>query len=246
MAKIKLIAIRSVRLFADLPLLYMFWFLHFTKPGTGGGREMLLNVMGVVAFGAIHSLLARERSKRLIARWVGEHGVRLVFVVTVGTSLTMLLHLWRPLAGIVWRTDGVGYVLVTGVYLLALGCIVHAASSIDYSEFLGIRPALRALRNKPAKEPVFSVKGWYAHTRHPMYFFMLVALWAAPVMTYTRFEFALLMSVYLFLGTKFEERNLREELGEVYDEYCRNVPMWIPSLKPWRNPSETHAQPEGG
>lgn len=51
-------------------------------------------------------------------------------------------------------------------------------------------------------------------------------------MTYGRLEFALLGSIYLIIGTFFEERNLREELGEVYNLYRENVPMWIPRLRP--------------
>ena len=53
-------------------------------------------------------------------------------------------------------------------------------------------------------------------------------------MTLTRFEFALIGSVYLVIGTYFEERNLRQELGEVYELYQANVPMWIPRLSPWK------------
>jgi protein-S-isoprenylcysteine O-methyltransferase Ste14 len=53
-------------------------------------------------------------------------------------------------------------------------------------------------------------------------------------MTYSRLEFALLGSIYLIIGTIFEERNLREELGEAYTLYRENVPMWIPRVQPWK------------
>jgi protein-S-isoprenylcysteine O-methyltransferase Ste14 len=93
---------------------------------------------------------------------------------------------------------------------------------------------LVSMKNRPAKSPVFSAKGPYAYCRHPMYLFLLIALWMGSVMTYGRLEFALLGSTYLIIGTFFEERNLREELGEVYNLYRENVPMWIPRLQPWR------------
>jgi hypothetical protein len=51
-------------------------------------------------------------------------------------------------------------------------------------------------------------------------------------MTYGRLEFAFLGNVYLIIGTFFEERNMREEMGEVYTLYRENVPMWIPRLRP--------------
>ncbi len=71
-----------------------------------------------------------------------------------------------------------------------------------------------------------------------MYVFLLIALWIGPGMTYTGLEFAVLASAYLVIGTFFEERGLRKELGEVYDLYRANVPMWLPRLRPWR-PEQT-------
>ena len=53
-------------------------------------------------------------------------------------------------------------------------------------------------------------------------------------MTVGRFEFAVLSTLYIFAGVYFEERNLYEELGEKYAHYRKNVPMWIPGIKPWR------------
>jgi len=34
--------------------------------------------------------------------------------------------------------------------------------------------------------------------------------------------------------TRLEEKNLREELGESYEQYCQHVPMFIPRLSAWR------------
>jgi len=60
-----------------------------------------------------------------------------------------------------------------------------------------------------------------------------VMFWAIPVMTYDRLEFAVLGTIYTVAGIYFEERNLSEELGEVYALYKSEVPMLIPRLKPW-------------
>jgi protein-S-isoprenylcysteine O-methyltransferase Ste14 len=67
-----------------------------------------------------------------------------------------------------------------------------------------------------------------------MYALFLVALWVGPHMTFGRVEFALIGSLYLLLGTFLEERNLRKELGGVYDLYRDHVPMWIPRMTPWK------------
>ena len=108
-----------------------------------------------------------------------------------------------------------------------------ATNQIDYLSSIGIRSIKRKLKNKQPITQRFSVKGWYAHCRHPQYLFLAIVLWLGPVMTYTRPEFALLCSLYLIIGTYFEEKNLQQEFGEVYKLYKENVPMWIPRLKPW-------------
>jgi protein-S-isoprenylcysteine O-methyltransferase Ste14 len=32
----------------------------------------------------------------------------------------------------------------------------------------------------------------------------------------------------------YEEPTLRRMFGAEYEEYCRNVPRWIPRMHPWR------------
>jgi PAS domain S-box-containing protein len=89
------------------------------------------------------------------------------------------------------------------------------------------------MKSLPNPPPRLSTKGIYSYFRHPMYAFFIAAFWVGPVMTFGRFEFALISTIYFFIGTSLEERNLRKELGEVYSIYCKNVPMWIPRFKPW-------------
>lgn len=221
------------RLLSDIPLLGMFAFLHFQKEGSGGFNDVVWNAALFVAFGALHSLLARNFVKKLIARWTGDHFVRTFYVISSGVILVLLLYLWRPIAGVWWRAEGVFYWTLTALYLGCLGGMIYTTSFIDYLDFLGLRTLLRAIKNKPPKSPAFSAKGPYAHCRHPMYLFLFLAFWIGPVMTYGRLEFAVLGSLYLIVGTFLEERNLRQELGEVYDLYRANVPMWIPRLKAW-------------
>ena len=49
-------------------------------------------------------------------------------------------------------------------------------------------------------------------------------------MTYGRLEFAILGTVYIFIGTCLEEMTARAEIGNAYEAYQESVPMWIPRL----------------
>lgn len=192
------------------------------------------NAAAFLLFGVLHSLLARSFGRQWIAGIVGESFVRIAYVWIAGVTFSSLLLLWQPLPGTLWRTQGAAYWIYTIAYVGAVLGMIITTSLFDYAEFLGIRTLLRQARNQPLKPPVFSLRGPYAYCRHPLYVLLLVAFWVGPEMTYGRFEFALLGTIYLFVGTYFEERNLREELGDIYERYRANVPMWIPRLTPWK------------
>jgi protein-S-isoprenylcysteine O-methyltransferase Ste14 len=212
----------------------MFYFLHFSRSGPGKARDALFNAGLFLAFAIGHSVLARVRARRVLSRLVGEPWVRPTYVAIAGCTLCAVLGLWRPLEGELWRAEDGGYWTLSLLFGAALAGLVYTASWIDYPDFLGMRGLYRAARGVPETPPRFVARGPYAHCRHPMYLVLVAVLWVGPVMTATRLEFAALATVYLLVGTILEERNLRAELGDIYDTYRANVPMWIPRIRPWK------------
>jgi protein-S-isoprenylcysteine O-methyltransferase Ste14 len=83
------------------------------------------------------------------------------------------------------------------------------------------------------------VVGFYRYVRNPMYVgyaAMLLFGWVAflpfvwlGVMAAT----VVLGGVHLFVRL-YEEPTLRRLFGAEYEEYCANVPRWLPRLTPWR------------
>ncbi|MEB3369227.1 methyltransferase family protein [Saccharopolyspora mangrovi] len=80
------------------------------------------------------------------------------------------------------------------------------------------------------------VTGVYRHVRNPMYGAMqLMIIGQALLLGQSRLYVwssvaAALPAAYVPLR---EEPVLRERFGEEYDRYCRNVPRWLPRLRPW-------------
>ncbi|BCJ75246.1 hypothetical protein CS0771_47900 [Catellatospora sp. IY07-71] len=57
----------------------------------------------------------------------------------------------------------------------------------------------------------------------------LIAFWAAPQMSAGRLLFAVAGTGYILIAVRFEEADLRRELGEPYLRYAEQVPRFIPS-----------------
>ncbi len=82
------------------------------------------------------------------------------------------------------------------------------------------------------------VVGFYRYVRNPMYlgfFTGWIGLWivfgqANPIVIIS--AVAVILSVHLFV-LFYEEPTLREKFGPDYSEFCRNVPRWLPRLRPW-------------
>ena len=62
-----------------------------------------------------------------------------------------------------------------------------------------------------------------------MYFFVLLMIWSYPDLTLDRALFNVLWTLWIIIGSVFEERDLVAEFGDRYREYQRNVPMLIPN-----------------
>lgn len=85
------------------------------------------------------------------------------------------------------------------------------------------------------------LQGVYRRVRNPMIsgvFFVLlgeaVSFASLPLLGWSAF-FIIGNAIYIPLS---EEPGLVRRFGEEYKEYCRNVPRWIPKLKPWEPSNE--------
>ena len=61
-----------------------------------------------------------------------------------------------------------------------------------------------------------------------------MGLWAIPTMTAGHLLLAAGFTVYILIGTRYEERDLAQFLGDQYRAYQQQVPKLIP----WRGRAE--------
>jgi protein-S-isoprenylcysteine O-methyltransferase Ste14 len=219
------------------PGIWLLFFLLFPKRGTGGISDALFNAFLVLFWGGTHSVMARKFFRDFMGRVVGENFVKLAFTVIAGITQCVMLYYWRPLEGVLWHTEGLLYWVLAFLFASAFGAVFYCSILLDYMEVLGVRRIIRHFRGETEPPPALCLKGPYRHCRHPVYLASIASLWIGPVMTTGRLEFAFLVTIYVLIGTWFEESDTRKEMGEAYDLYRANVPMWIPRLTPWKGPS---------
>ena len=68
----------------------------------------------------------------------------------------------------------------------------------------------------------------YKLCRHPMMFGFMVAFWSTQHMSVSHLFFTVAITVYIFIGMWFEERDLVKALGERYRVYQQQVPKILP------------------
>jgi len=219
---------------ADLPLLWLFYFLQFQIKPSAHYSNGIINAIIFTAWAIIHSILARKFAKEFMKKIVGENYVKIVYTIIAGITLSLVLFFWQPIPGVLWQTEGILYWIITILYIGCIIGMIYTTFLVNFLDFLGVRTLLQILKNKPYKPQAFSTRGLYGYCRHPMDLLFIVAFWMAPVMSFGRLEFTILGTSYFLIGIIFEERNQHEEYGKIYELYCANVPMWIPRLKPRR------------
>ncbi len=109
--------------------------------------------------------------------------------------------------------------------------LVGSTFQINHWELVGLAQAFRGLKNLSEHHaPTFMTPFLYRIVRHPMMTGMLLLLWSTPEMTVGHVQFAGLFTLYILIGTRFEERDLVKLFGDQYRYYQKRVPALIPFI----------------
>ena len=99
----------STYLISTLPLIWLLHFLFFQKEGDGGFNDIVFNAVLFLSFGVIHSVLARNSSKKVISKIIGDEYERMTFTIIAGVHLSFILYFWKPITGVLWNAEGILY-----------------------------------------------------------------------------------------------------------------------------------------
>ena len=181
-------------------------------------------------FFAIHSLLASSYIKNYINRLKGvfKSYYRILFNLVSTILLLPVAYQYFTLPSEVVFTTTLVY-QVTGSLLAIAGVYIVVDGFKNYrtDEFIGTYQIKNHHDFHPSK---LSRSGWNGVVRHPLYFggILLVIGLFLVIPTVKLGLTAILVIIYLYVGSIWEEKKLKSEFGSAYDAYKREVSMLIP------------------
>ena len=176
--------------------------------------------------------MSDEGTKRMRARAI--LGSVLFLVLAPGTVIG-LIPWWISKWKVQPAPPGFLLIQLLGVLLLVTGILILLEAFARFA-LQGIGTPAPVL---PARHLV--VTGFYRYVRNPMYVALVLAVLGQSMIQgnlnlviYGGFVWLI---THLFVVV-YEEPTLRRTFGDDYNEFCANVPRWIPRLRPWKGPGK--------
>lgn len=209
-------------------------------PNFSPAFALLWNSALIVLWGLQHSIMADNRFKAWWTRFVHPAVERSTFLLFVALATTMLIILWNPVPIVIWKVDNpmLEAILVAG-YFSGWAIVLGASFLINHFQLFGLEQAYRMLTSTQSKKSIFVTPFLYRIVRHPIMTGVLISLWFAPEMTVGRLGLNLVMTTYILIGTRHEEKTLVEELGKEYEDYQKTTPMLIPNIGTRKSEEQT-------
>ena len=191
--------------------------------------------LAVLLWGVIHSVTASLGAKDWVRHALGNTGLRfyrLSFNVFSVISFVPILWLMIILPDkVLYRVPAPWMYLFLVGQLTSVVLLVVGVLQTDTLSFVGLRQLIEG-QERPSQ---LVTHGLYRWVRHPLYTAGLLFIWLTPVMSQNTLVVILAATVYIIVGAFFEERKLKREFGQEYEEYRSETPMLIPGLNFGRN-----------
>ncbi len=212
------------------------WHPFHQLPSTSVSVAIWANLGLLALFGLQHSIMARKEFKSWFTKYVPASVERSIYVLMSGLLCFLIAWQWQSIEGVVW-TLAPGSVMsyfLMGLYFFGIVFLLASSFLINHFELFGLQQTYFHLMNKKKGPPSFVEFAFYRVTRHPIYLGLLLIIWSTPSMTFTRLALALGITLYIYIGIYFEEKDLVAEFGAKYEDYRHRVPKLIPGASPRR------------
>lgn len=196
--------------------------------GVPGDNAVAFNALLILAWGFLHSLLARPALRTQWQKILKPHLQPAVYSIVASAGLILLCMLYKTMPHEVYELRGSAAFLARAVFYAAWALFLYCFMHIDPLDVAGVRQILDYLKETGHTPEPFQPSGPFLWCRHPVELAFLVAFWAAPRMTVGHLLFATLMTLYTIIGIDLEDRRMLDRRGPAYLDYMRRVPQILP------------------
>ncbi len=187
-------------------------------------ENLLINLSLFLFFGLQHSIMARDWFKKWWQSIIPKQLERLTYLLFSSFAIAIIILFWQPINGVIWDIRGTAFaIFIRGISLSGLLIVAVSVFSLSAADFSGWQQL-----NKTISETSFQTPLFYKFVRHPIYLGFMISFWATPLLTIGHLLFAILMTIYIYIGAIFEERNLVKTFGDDYRNYQKKVGMLFP------------------
>ena len=113
---------------------------------------------------------------------------------------------------------------------------VGCGTFLEQQEYAAITGTHRT-QSRLVGDAFLLISGLFRYVRNPMYVAVIALILGQGLffgsVAVLAYGVAVWLGFYLFVLI-YEEPTLRNTYGLEYEEFCANVPRWIPRLRPWR------------
>ena len=195
-----------------------------------------------ILYSLIHSLLADAKVKLFFEKISGKffRYYRLAYTILAAVTLLFILYFQYSFTSpVLINPKELKY--ISFVIFVLPGLFIMMISILKYFQLLsGVRTLYEA---KPSTK--LQRKGIHNYIRHPLYSGTLLFIWGLffifPMLN--NLIAVVIITTYIFIGIRLEEKKLLIEFGNLYADYIAQVPMIIPGLKQWKQNKK--GQPPG-
>lgn len=197
--------------------------------------EVILIVVLFSIFALAHSLLASLKVKNFFKIIFGNKIAfyRIFYNVISFITFGLFLYLSPKPHKIVYEIPYPYDFMIFGMQVLSLVGILWVIRYTNWREFLGLSQLQRYFKKNYFDEldEQYSLRtdGPYQFSRHPIYLFSILFLGLRPYMTLFYFTTFILVIIYFYIGSYFEEKKLEQIFGQQYLDYKSQVSRIFPT-----------------
>ena len=188
---------------------------------------LVVNIGLILLWGVQHSVMARSGFKALLTRIVPQAAERSTYTLASGLCLIAIVLWWQGNHAMVWQFTGLEMPLRI-LSLVGWSITVWATFEIDHFDLFGLKEPFCHLTGRPYRQRGFVTPFLYRYVRHPIQSGVLLGMWSQAVMTQGQLLLTATMTLYVFVGLYYEEKDLVKHFGKRYLAYMQQVPGVFP------------------